>query len=737
MWMISGKKLFAIMVIISIFVCTGQTFLIVQASYLGEKHSMKITSTTQSTKLTLNSYQTSKENITPEKIEDFYISLNFGEYLIHVQEEQKQIMDLDLVLTLAYDELFSNIIATVDGHGSDIGFERYIISIFSLTTVYIRVSCNANNGWFNIVVSDNMNEGFVRLDVDSGICGVPPCYLYPNEYEYYYCVIPPGEVQLTVKPDNMNTEVILYSDPLVQNVYTEVEALGSVKTINFGFTESTIVYLKVFLKSVSSYYTITLSKVFHTLTLNQVFDGRNLKAGEAHDYAIGLPAGKFLIHAETVSNMDLTITAALDDQFSNLILSSNNFGVKENEKCVINLLGSAAVYIRISCAQGEGSYNVILSDDINAGYAPLIVDYRISNHVEAGESQIYYFDFNGGEISFEAIPASSLDLELSVSFDPLVLVIDTLIDSYGLSESETVSFKFNEQVTLYVKVRAKTGSGDYSLLASKVFKPLVFNEESKDLNLQTGELREFNISLPAGTYLVFVEPTTLEFDIEIEIALDSTFSDVIFSIDNLGSGGDERGIIDLSSLDTLYIRVLAVEGSGFYNIIVTDDVNLGYLPITTDVMVSDQTISEGEYVIYYAQISAGKIEVTLNPSMTTDLLLELSSDPLLTEIDRSSDNIGYGEKEVITFTSAETAYVYIKVKCTLGSGKYSLLVSKISSITDTSKTTDITGTGDTSLSKSTTPPADGQPSPGFSFLGILIPLVISYLFYRKTRIDQA
>ncbi|MFW9938782.1 MAG: zinc ribbon domain-containing protein [Candidatus Thorarchaeota archaeon] len=74
---------------------------------------------------------------------------------IHIKVSWDTFWGMDLSLTVANDEMFSEIIATSDNLGGS--NEKIDLKIQSPKIIYIKVYCNSGQGFFSILVSDDIS----------------------------------------------------------------------------------------------------------------------------------------------------------------------------------------------------------------------------------------------------------------------------------------------------------------------------------------------------------------------------------------------------------------------------------------------------------------------------------------------------------------------------------------------------------------------------------------------------
>ncbi|MFX0095366.1 MAG: fibronectin type III domain-containing protein, partial [Candidatus Hodarchaeota archaeon] len=207
--------------------------------------------------------------------------------------------------------------------------------------------------------------------------------------------------------------------------------------------------------------------------------------------------------------------------------------------------------------------------------------------------------------------------------------------------------------------------------------PLILNQEEHQY-LMENEFKNFSISLSAGQYLVWAERGSYQsnMDLRFDIATDDQFSNISTSVDNFGLKEDERYILDLSSPDTLYIRVTTTFDSGYFYIMVSDDINAGYKPLYLNKKLANQYLSENDYSnTYYCDVPAGNIQISVTNFDSADLVLNASFDPIVLDIYATSDNPGSGASEILDISFNETRTIYLKVHNKVGEDIYDILVS--------------------------------------------------------------
>ena len=210
------------------------------------------------------------------------------------------------------------------------------------------------------------------------------------------------------------------------------------------------------------------------LILNKKVDDQYLLENQNRYYNISLTSGQYLVLLEVEqylgekSVIDLIIQMALDKQFSNVISSTDSYGLKGDERCIFNVSSPCDVYVKVTSVAGYGSYSIIVSDDINEGYIPLSLDSEEQGGVSEENYRVYYIDnLIEGEYKISVQPTSFLDLVVSISFDPL-FTINKISDKSGFGVGEEINVKTYENHVLYIRINSKSGNSNYAILISKV-----------------------------------------------------------------------------------------------------------------------------------------------------------------------------------------------------------------------------------------------------------------------------
>ena len=88
--------------------------------------------------------------------EELTFSIEVPARKIHIKVSWDSFWGMDLSLTVANDELFSDIIGTSDNPGNT--NEKIDLKIESPKIIYLKVYCNSGQGFFSILVSDDTSE---------------------------------------------------------------------------------------------------------------------------------------------------------------------------------------------------------------------------------------------------------------------------------------------------------------------------------------------------------------------------------------------------------------------------------------------------------------------------------------------------------------------------------------------------------------------------------------------------
>ncbi len=214
-------------------------------------------------------------------------------------------------------------------------------------------------------------------------------------------------------------------------------------------------------------------------------------------------------------------------------------------------------------------------------------------------------------------------------------------------------------------------------LKSSASKNLTLNKELSMQTIDVGNPKDFNISLNNGLYYIWIEPYGV--DIKFEIAFDDQFSNIIKSIDEYETGGEERCSFNLNQSYTIFIEVSCPSGSGFFDIIVFNNINIRYKFLELD----DEKESVGivNYFIdrYYTTAPEGNISISVETdNIGLDLVLYVSYDVFFKDIEETEDSTtGTSGKEEVELELEKERNIYVEVYAKEGYGEYNIIISEI------------------------------------------------------------
>ncbi|MBD3193271.1 MAG: hypothetical protein GF308_21735 [Candidatus Heimdallarchaeota archaeon] len=200
---------------------------------------------------------------------------------------------------------------------------------------------------------------------------------------------------------------------------------------------------------------------------------------------------------------------------------------------------------------------------------------------------------------------------------------------------------------------------------------LTLNTPLSNQPLFDGECLDYDIDLDAGDYVAIAETEPLwEMDLKIVIATDASFTNILVTEDSFGSGMTERGYFNCSTT-TIYIRISSESGDGFFDIIVSDDINYGYKDISSPIT-KEHIFEDDLPKNYYLEVTPNKIYVfSVTTTWSVDLVVEVSFDPTWVIVN-SIHNNGSSGNEIFGKNATEHEVIYIRVKSISGSGYYDI-----------------------------------------------------------------
>jgi len=101
-----------------------------------------------------------------------------------------------------------------------------------------------------------------------------------------------------------------------------------------------------------------------TIRLNKKVTSQPVFSGEELTFSIEVPARKIHIKVSWDSfwGMDLSLTVANDELFSDIIGTSDNPG-NTNEKIDLKIESPKIIYLKVYCNSGQGFFSILVSDD--------------------------------------------------------------------------------------------------------------------------------------------------------------------------------------------------------------------------------------------------------------------------------------------------------------------------------------------------------------------------------------
>lgn len=177
--------------------------------------------------------------------QNFSISLNAGTFLVLV--EPNDLNDIDIVVQVAIDSNFNTILNYTDDNGNAES-ERCLIQLTSLTTVYIQVSCKVNDDWFDILVSDNLEEGYNVLYLDNQDIFR---FVNPGDSITYYIDLQEGDYEVTASVPFQDTILNVSLHPLLKTFVatSDNSGVGGSEKIKFHLNDTQTVFIRVGIKT--------------------------------------------------------------------------------------------------------------------------------------------------------------------------------------------------------------------------------------------------------------------------------------------------------------------------------------------------------------------------------------------------------------------------------------------------------------------------------------------------------
>ncbi len=411
-------------------------------------------------------------------------------------------------------------------------------------------------------------EGKLNLDYDKLELGITTGYLNQGEADIYEITLQPGVYDFYMTgPDNKDWWLYIMYD--VDFIYTYVHGLDNPKNISLTMDETETYLVKIRSNDGYGEYTLDVRYNDFPIIVEQITDSLyGVYTSSANYYKLNVMAGFTNITLDcTNSQLKLELYT---DSFTFLESTSTS-----KKSILYNSTYDKPIIIKISGAPIDQNIDYTIFE---VEYLPINFDNaEFSGYLRQGTEIILSLQLPADNYVFtiNTLDGNQVDFQIFTSYF-------NLLEQRSNVESSEVPKFFFEDISLYLRIYASSGSGSFNLSYCTFDYP-VLQVGDNEAFLDLGEITIFEIELTLGYYTFsLIDPPSSNFDL---ILKDSFMSTVDYSSDELAN--DEILYDCDTSNKTMYLEIKSIDGSGTFNLMIH---HVGEAIIPEDYIIPEEAI---------------------------------------------------------------------------------------------------------------------------------------------------